>query len=170
MNCAQHTQRQAVDFKQAKDVDIGFIPLDDGPLGHGGIFDRHQIAQGFVGDHKAPGMLGQMTGKTDQLLDKCQYLAQHRSVWVKTDFLYVTWYDLIVLPPDTVSGETLDLILRQTQRLPDIAYRAAGAVSDHCAGQCGPVSSVAPVDILHDFLAPLVLKVHINVRRLVTLT
>ena len=111
VNRAQHTQRKTVDFKQSKNVDIGFIPLDDGALRHGSIFDRHQVAQRFLRNHKSSGMLRQMTGKADQLLYKFEHLKKERGFGVKTDLPYPLGNDLIVLPPDTVSSEAFNLVL-----------------------------------------------------------
>ena len=66
-----------------------------------------------------------MTGKTDQLLNECQHPTQCRRVWVKADLPHTAWDDLIVLPPDTVFSEALDLILRQVESAPNVAHRTA---------------------------------------------
>ena len=57
VNRTQHTQRKTIDFKQPKDVDIGFIPLNNGALRHGSVLDRHQVAQRLFRNHKSSGML-----------------------------------------------------------------------------------------------------------------
>ena len=57
VNRTQHTQRKTIDFKQPKNVDIGFIPLDDGALRHSSVLDRHQVAQRLFRNHKSSGML-----------------------------------------------------------------------------------------------------------------
>ena len=41
----EHAQGQAVDFEDAQGVQIVLVPLDDGAVGHGGVFDGHEFAE-----------------------------------------------------------------------------------------------------------------------------
>ena len=50
-----------------------------------------------------------------------------------------------------------------------VAHRALAAVADHRRGQRGALAAVLAVDVLDHFLAPLVLEVDVDVRRLVAL-
>ena len=63
----EHSQRQAIDLQDAQLVEIVLVPLDHGAVGHGGVFDGHQLAQRPAGHHHAAGVLGKMAGKADQL-------------------------------------------------------------------------------------------------------
>jgi hypothetical protein len=59
---------------------------------------------------------------------------------------------------------------RLTPKRPaDVAQRAAAPVADHRRGQRRALAAVAPVDVLDHLLAPLVLEVDVDVRRLVAL-
>src|SRR6188474_936798 len=49
------------------------------------------------------------------------------------------------------------------------AYRALRAITDHHGGERGAAAPVFPVDVLNHLLAPLVLEVDVDVRRLVAL-
>ena len=65
--------------------------------------------------------------------------------------------------------EGVDERLRDAQRLADVADRAAGAVRRHDGGDRGAVAAVLAVDVLDHLLAPLVLEVDVDVRRLLAL-
>ena len=56
----EHSQRQAIDLEDAQLVEIVLVPLDDGAVGHGGVFDGHQLAQRPAGDDHAAGVLRKM--------------------------------------------------------------------------------------------------------------
>ena len=58
---------------------------------------------------------------------------------------------------------------REAERLADVAQGRAGPVGDHLADHAGVVPPVALVDVLQHLLAPLVLEVDVDVRRLAPL-
>ena len=63
-------------------------------------------------------------------------------------------------------GQSVERGLRQTERLADVAHRRARAVADDVGHHGGVVAPVLLVDVLDHLLAPLVLDVEIDVRRL----
>ena len=66
-------------------------------------------------------------------------------------------------------AQSLDLVEVQAQRLANIAQRAFRPVADHRGGQGGAFTAVFFVDVLNDFLAPLMLEIHVDVRWFVAL-
>src|SRR5690606_17387101 len=50
-----------------------------------------------------------------------------------------------------------------------VAHRALGAIADDGGGERGALAAVLAVDVLDYLLAPLVLEIHVDVRRLVAL-
>ena len=68
-NRGQHPQRQAIDFQNSQGIEIVLVPFDDGAIGHGGVFDRHQFAQRAVRDHHPADLLRQVPWKAEQLLE-----------------------------------------------------------------------------------------------------
>ena len=75
--------------------------------------------------------------------------------------------DRVVAPAPDDAGERGDDIDAEAQYLADFADRRARAVANDGGGETGPVAPVFLVDVLDDFLAPLVLEIDIDVGRLV---
>ncbi len=73
-NGREHAQAQAVDLQDAQLVEVVLVPLDDGAVGHGGVFDRHQLAQRPAGHHHAADVLRKMPRKADQFADQLDQL------------------------------------------------------------------------------------------------
>src|SRR5690606_36849642 len=67
--------------------------------------------------------------------------------------------------PD-LAGERPDEVLRQAERLADIAQRAPRAVADDRRAERGAVAAIGLEDPLHHGLAPLVLEIHVDIGRL----
>ncbi len=65
------------------------------------------------------------------------------------------------------AGEPRGDIFGQAERLADLTDRAARAIVDDGGGDGGAVTTVALVDVLDHFLAPLVLEIDVDVGRLV---
>lgn len=57
MQRRQHAEAQDVHFEEADGVDVVFVPLDDGAVGHGGVFDGDEFAEGRAGDDEAADVL-----------------------------------------------------------------------------------------------------------------
>ena len=77
--------------------------------------------------------------------------------------------DDAVLPPLQRACERADLELLDAERLADVADGAAPAIGDDRGRQRGPLARVLAIDVLNDLLAPLVLEIDVDVRRLVAL-
>src|SRR4029434_9587970 len=73
------------------------------------------------------------------------------------------------IPPPEHAGEAIDLRQVEAERLADVAYGALRTIGDERGGERRAVAAVLRVDVLHHFLAPLVLEVDVDVGRLVAL-
>src|SRR5690606_16721176 len=71
-----------------------------------------------------------------------------------------------VAPAPDRGREAADRVQGEPERLADVADRALRAVADDGRGDAGVLAAVLGVDVLDDLLAPLVLEVDVDVRRL----
>ncbi len=108
-----------------------------------------------------------MARKTQQLGRQVQPLAHLRIVGVQSGLQQVFGHGTVAIKPEMLFGKTIDQGIRHAQRLSDIADSAARTVGDHGGGNGGALATVLGVDVLDDFFAPVVLKVHVDVGRLV---
>jgi len=72
------------------------------------------------------------------------------------------------LPGDGL-GDSVHLQRIEPERFPDVAQRALGLISDERGRERRSPAAVFPVDVLDDFLAPLVLEIDVDIGRLVAL-
>ncbi len=164
-NARQHPQRQHIDLHQPQCVNIILVPFDERPVRHGGVADWHQFIQPPGGQHKAADVLRQMARGHQQLLNNAVHPGDFGIVDVEprlgkaglVQFARKTAPDGRCQP----GGD----ILRQAQRLADLAHRAARAIMDGGGGNGGAVAAIAGIDILDHLLAPFMFKIDINVGR-----
>src|SRR5437773_12469883 len=74
-----------------------------------------------------------------------------------------------VVPPSDRFGDPVHLQRIEPERLPDVAQRALGLISDERRRQRSALAAVFGIDILDDFLAPLVLEIDVDIGPLVAL-
>ena len=72
---AQHAQRQDVHLDQAQRVQVVFVPLHHGAVGHAGVFNRHQARDVVTRDHKTARVLAEVTREADQRGGQCHPLS-----------------------------------------------------------------------------------------------
>ena len=168
-DAGQHAQRQAIHLEQAERFQVVLVPLDDGALGHRGVFHRHQVVQRLFGDDEAAGVLGQVPRRVEQLARDREHASQHRTVGVEAALAQAFVQRLFAIPPGEHAGQLVELVGGQAQCPGHVAHRALAAVADHRCCQRGALAAVLAVEVLDHLLAPLVLEVHVNVRRLVAL-
>ena len=119
--------------------------------------------------HEAADMLREMARKADELVGEIDRLADRRIAGVEPGLAHMLVRQAVApVAPDRV-GEGRGDVRRQAERLADLADRHARAVMDHGGADRGPLAAVAPVEILDDLLAPLMLEIDVDVRRLVAL-
>ncbi len=110
-----------------------------------------------------------MARKPQQCARDGEQLAQAGFVRVQANFDQAFVQQLGAVPPLLVFGQGIDGGQRQAQGFAHVAQGAAGVVGGHGSGQGSAVAPVFGVEVLDDLFAPLVLKVHIDVGRLVAL-
>ena len=166
----EHAQRQHVHLHQAHVLQVVLVPLDDGAVLHRRVLHRHQPRELGLRQHEAAHVLAQVARKTHEVFRQVQ--PQLRLVFL--DRLARALRQLVQAPggqlvvePLVVLGEQVHQRLGQAQRLAHVADGAARAVGDDDGGDGGALAPVLAVDVLDHFLAPLVLEVHVDVRRLV---
>ena len=71
-----------------------------------------------------------------------------------------------LLQPQTAPAKCGDGIGGKPHGLADLAQRRAAAIADHRGGEPGALAAVFPVDILDHLLAPLMLEIDVDIRRL----
>ncbi len=163
----QHAQRQDVDLHQAQRLDVVLVPLDEGAVLHGGVADGDRFVQPPLGQDIAADVLRQVARKAQQLFGDGGRPADFRRVRIDAGLADMLVGNAVAIAAPDGIGEGGGDILRQAQRLADLADRHARAVVDHGRDDGRAVAAVAAVDILHHLLAPLVLEVDVDVRRLV---
>src|SRR5256885_16761757 len=74
-----------------------------------------------------------------------------------------------IVPPGDRLGDSVHLQRIEPERFPDVAQRALGLISDERGRQPSALTAVFVIDVLDDFLAPLVLEIDVDIGRLVAL-
>ena len=111
-------------------------------------------------------MLGEMARQVEDALHEVVEPRDLRLVRIEAAFLHaLALIGRGIAAPDG-AAHALGHILAEPQRLAHLPHRAAGAIMDDRPGDAGALAAIAPVHILDDFLAPLMLEVDIDVRRL----
>ncbi len=166
---AKHAQGEDIHLEQAHQVQVVLVPLDDGAIGHGGIFHRHQGIQRVLGNHETAGMLRQMPRETEQLARQYQHPAQQCIVRIEAALAQALRRRQPFATPAATVGQSIDLVRRQPQRPSHVAYRAGTVVGTGDRRQRRAATAIAAEDVLQHLFAPVVLEIHIDIRRLVAL-
>ena len=166
LQAGQHAQGEDVDLEDADGIEIVLVPFDAGALFHRRVLDRHHLVEPAAGDDEAADMLGEMARKADQLARERQHPGELGVRRIEPDATRVLLRHRLRRPAPQHAGERADGVFRQPERLADLADGAAGAVADHGRREAGAMAAVAVVDVLDHDLAPLVLEIDVDVRRL----
>ena len=111
-------------------------------------------------------MLGQVAGKAQQLTGQGGGAADLRGVRVQARLADVGVRAHAAPGAPDRAGQGGGDVLGQAQGLAHLADGHARPEVDHRGGDGGPVPAIASEEVLHDLLAPLVLEVDVDVRRL----
>ncbi len=168
LHAAHHAERQAVDLHELQGVDVVFVPLDHLAVLHRRRLDRHQFVEPVARQDEAARVLGQMARGTHQLAGEIEREAQPAVAEVEVQLLGVLVLDPL-RPAPGLGRQHLGQVLGQAQGLAHVADRPTGPISHYGGAEGGVVAAVGLVDPLHHDLAPLVLEVHVDVRRLAPL-
>src|SRR5215469_15613309 len=109
-----------------------------------------------------------MAWKPDELLRELSDHFQDRALRIETRLTHVLGRDARV-PPLKNAREIADLQGIEPEDLAEISHGASRSVHDDGGGDRRPLASILPVDVLNDFLAPLVLEIDVDVGRFVAL-
>src|SRR5262249_12267811 len=146
-DAAQHAEREHVDLHQAERIDVVLVPLEEGAIVHGGVADRHRVVEPLAGEHAAADVLGEMAREAGPLVRERRGLAERRTSRLETGVAAVSVRQALAIAPYGL-GERRGHIGRQTERLADLAYRAAGAIVHDGGADRGAVPSITLIDVL----------------------
>jgi hypothetical protein len=165
----QHAQRQDVDLHQAQRVEVVLVPLDHAALRHRRVFHRHQAGQRPREMTKAADVLRQMARKAAQGLGHGQPLLDARRPGSRPSSAKRSGSCSRLSHQASEAVSALIWAMPKAERPTGVAQRALGAVGDQRRGQRRPLAAVFGVDVLDHLLAPLVLEIDVDVRRLAAL-
>ena len=165
----QHAEGQDIDLHQANRVQIVLVPLDHRAFRHGGVLDRHQPGQRTARHDETADMLGQMTGKTAQLLGNPQPFLDARRSRVEPLFGEAGRQLLPFIPPGQRCGQSVDACHVETQHPAGVTQGALGAIGDQRRRQRRAFATVFAVDVGDDLVAPLMLEIDVDIRRFAAL-
>ena len=144
----EHAQRQHVDLEQAHVLQVVLVPLDDGAVGHGRVFHRHQPRELALRQHETAHVLAQVPGKAAQGFGQLQPLPHPQFADVHARFSRPLAQALhlqpVLVEPVMLLGERIDQPGRNAQRLAHVADGAAGAVAGDHRRDGGAVAAVLP--------------------------
>ena len=165
----EHAQRQHIDLHQAQRIDVVLVPLDEGAVLHGGVADRHGLVEAALGQHEAAHMLREMARKAEDLAGQGDGAADLGIVGIQARLADVVVGQAVAPAAPHGVGQGRGDILGKAQRLAHLADGAARSIVDHRGADRRPLAAVALIDVLDHLLAPLVLEIDVDVRRLVAL-
>ena len=165
-DAGEHAQPENVDLEDPERGDVVLVPLDDGAILHRRVLDRAQLVQPPPRDHKPADMLSEMARKPHDLADQPQRLREPRLVRIQPGLPDQLRVGARIRRPPHPARQPGGGVPGEAHRPAHLADRGAGAEARHGGAESGAVAPVALVDPLDDLLAPLVLEVDVDVRRL----
>ena len=176
----EHAEREHVHLEQAERVQVVLVPFDDRAVRHRGVLDRHEAREPVARDHEAAGVLREVARESwkrkgpdpslsDERAHELEELRDLPARGVEPGLADALGQRAATVPPRERAGEAVDLARIESECLARVAHRALGAIGDDGGGDRGAVAAVLRVEVLDHLLAPLVLEVDVDVRRLVPL-
>ncbi len=169
VDCRKHPERQAIDLEQSDGVEVVLVPLNDGALGHCRVLDRDHPLERIACDDEAADVLRQVAGETEQVAGQRDRAANDRMARIESRLVNAIGVDGTPVPPCERARQPVELGGLEPQRAADVAHGTLRAVGDERRGKRRAVTSVLAEDVLHHFLASLVLEIDIDVGRLIAL-
>ncbi|MNE15974.1 hypothetical protein D3C80_1089010 [compost metagenome] len=117
-----------------------------------------------MGQHKAARMLAMMARCADKLVGQFEGKLQATILHIEVQFLHLLFTHTLAPAPD-LRGQKLRQVFRQAQNLADIAQRPTPAITGDNGAERSLVTAVGVIDPLDNLLAPLVFKIHVDIRR-----
>ena len=166
-DAGEHPEAQHIDLHQPDRGQIVLVPFDECALVHRPVADRHDLHERAARQHEAADVLRQMAREADQFLGQAEHALQQRIAGIEPRLAHALLRQRAIGAdaPDH-AGERGDNILGQSHHLADLAHGGAGPVADDGGGEPRAVAAIAPVDLLDHLLAPRVLEIDVDIRRL----
>src|SRR3984893_11140485 len=165
----KHAERQHIDFEQSQRIEVVLVPLDDRALRHRRVFNGNQFIQAAARYDEAAHVLRYATRKSQDLRGEFHEPLDSGIAWIETRSADALWIDPLAIPPLKAACQPVDFRKIQSQCLAHVAQRAAGPVRNDGGGESRALAAVFAVNVLNDLFAPLVLEIHVDVRRFVAL-
>src|SRR3546814_6631866 len=112
-------------------------------------------------------MLTEMARRADQLTRNLERQFETRVAPVEPDFIDMPFGDAVVGPSPHLPGQGARQVVREAQRLSDLADRPSGPITADHGCERGMLMAIGFVDPLDHFLAPFMLEIDIDVGRLI---
>ena len=167
----QHAEREHVDLEQAQRIEVVLVPLDDGAVGHRRVLDRHQLARAARARSRSRRRAATGGAESRAARRRARPRAGSRGLsGSKPASRRRSRCDGAAVPPRERAGQPVELREVEAERAGRrrAPRSAAGSVITR-RGERGAIAAVLAVDVLDHLLAPLVLEVDVDVRRLVAL-
>src|SRR5262249_36836232 len=169
----QHAEAEEVDLDEAEIGAVVLVPLDDVPARHRGGLERDGVGEPARRAHHAAGVLAGAARAPRQLPDDAHEERDRRRAGGDAAVAELGG-ELVLVVGVAVRAEKLrqavDLLERQPERLPGLAYGAPGPVADDRRRHRRAALAVATVDVLDNLLSPIPARqVEVDVRPLAAL-
>jgi hypothetical protein len=155
----ERAETEEVDLEEAQRLDVVFVPLDHGAVGHGAVLDGHDAVNRLVAEEEAARVDGEVARKVLDLEHQLDQVVVHRRAGVEAcvtqDLLPVA----LARPAVHLLGEPVEAGLGQAEHLAHVANGRTRAVADRHRHHGSVRAAVLVVDVLDDLLAALVLDV-----------
>ena len=168
-DAGEHAEAEHIDLEQPERIEVVLVPFDEGAVLHGGVADGHDLGERPARQHEAADMLGEMAREAEQLLGELETAGEQRVGGIEPSLAHIVFRQGGVAQTPDGGGERRYGVLREAERLADLAHRGAAAIGDDGGGDAGAVAAVTAVDILDHLLAPLMLEIDVDVGRLLPL-
>ncbi|KOT25677.1 hypothetical protein DM52_4833 [Burkholderia mallei] len=169
MQRGQHAEREHVDLHQPEGLQIVLVPLNHAPPFHRRVLDRHEPRELAAAHHEAARMLRQMAREIQQPRGDLGPGPDQRHLRIEPDRREAREQIAAAVEPAMLLRHPLDEHRIDAERLAGLAQRAARAIGRYGRRERRAIVAVLFVQILDDFLAPLVFEVDVDVGRLAAL-
>ena len=150
----QHPESQEVELDEPHPGGVVFVPLDDRAVLHARVLDRHDLADGPVGQHHSAGVDAEMAGRLQQLGRVLEHLIGDVVAGARLE---------VGAPALDLLGPGILLPGRMAERLRHVAHGVLGAVLDDVRDLGSPLAAVLRVDPLDDLFAPIGIEVDVDI-------
>ena len=106
-----------------------------------------------------------MAGKAHQGVGEEHRAVHGRIAGIAFPLAHLMFFQFVAMMAPHRVGQLAGDIFGQAEHLAHFADGAARAIVDDGGGQCGAAMAIAAIDILDDFLAPLMLEIHVDIGR-----